>query len=81
MIATVLYTNFGGMLVHEDRGGVQRTYVHDEIGNTSYLVDSSGAVTDSYTYTPYGQASHTGLNVTHLHLLVHLVILLRAGRC
>jgi RHS repeat-associated protein len=63
MSASVLYTNFGGMLVHEDRGGVERTYVHDEMGNTSYLVDSNG-VTDSYEYTPYGQVTHTGVSVT-----------------
>ncbi|ARU41664.1 hypothetical protein CCB80_11135 [Armatimonadetes bacterium Uphvl-Ar1] len=63
MSASVLYTNFGGMLVHEDRGGVERTYVHDEMGNTSYLVDSNG-VTDSYEYTPYGQVTHVGTSVT-----------------
>ncbi|MFM9874485.1 MAG: RHS repeat domain-containing protein [Fimbriimonadaceae bacterium] len=59
MAASVLYTNFGGMLVHEDRGGVQRTYVHDEMGNTSFLVDAT-SVTDTYTYTPYGQVTHAG---------------------
>ncbi len=63
MAVSVLYTNFGGMLVHEDRGGVERTYVHDEMGNTSYLVDSNG-VTDSYEYTPYGQVTHAGVSVT-----------------
>ncbi|ARU41487.1 hypothetical protein CCB80_10220 [Armatimonadetes bacterium Uphvl-Ar1] len=63
MSASVLYTNFGGMLVHEDRGGVERTYVHDEMGNTRYLLDSSN-VTDTYSYTPYGQVTHAGTNVT-----------------
>ncbi|MFM9874484.1 MAG: RHS repeat domain-containing protein [Fimbriimonadaceae bacterium] len=63
MAASVLYTNFGGMLCHEDRGGVQRTYVHDEMGNTSFLVDAT-SVTDTYTYSPYGQVTHTGSNVT-----------------
>ncbi|MFM9874481.1 MAG: RHS repeat domain-containing protein [Fimbriimonadaceae bacterium] len=63
MAASVLYTNFGGMLCHEDRGGVQRTYVHDEMGNTSFLVDAT-SVTDTYTYTPYGQVTHAGSNVT-----------------
>ncbi|ARU41495.1 hypothetical protein CCB80_10260 [Armatimonadetes bacterium Uphvl-Ar1] len=63
MSASVLYTNFGGMLVHEDRGGVERTYVHDEMGNTRYLLDSSN-VTDTYSYTPYGQVTHVGTSVT-----------------
>jgi RHS repeat-associated protein len=64
MASAVVYTNFGGQLVHENRNGVERTYVHDENGNTTYLVDSSG-VTDSYTYTPYGQvASHGGTSPT-----------------
>ncbi len=63
MAASVLYTNFGGMLVHEDRGGVERSYVHDEMGNTSFLVDAT-SVTDTYTYTPYGQVTHAGSNVT-----------------
>ncbi len=64
MAASVLYTNFGGMLVHEDRGGVHRTYAHDEMGNTSYLLDANG-ITDSYEYTPYGtMRSHTGSSVT-----------------
>ncbi len=64
MVASVLYTNFGGMLVHEDRGGVHRTYAHDEMGNTSYLLDDNG-ITDSYEYTPYGTVkSHTGSAVT-----------------
>ncbi len=79
-MATVLYTNFGGMLCHEDRGGVQRTYVHDEVGNTNYLVDST-TVTDSFTYTPYGQVSHTGSNVTPFTFIGALGYLLLVGRC
>ncbi len=63
MAASVLYTNFGGMLVQEDRGGSVRTYAHDEMGNTSYLLDDT-SVTDSYEYSPYGQISHTGSAVT-----------------
>ncbi len=62
-MATVLFTNFGGGLVHEDRGGTERSYSHDEMGNTVFLSDSS-SITDRYDYSPYGQVIHTGSSVT-----------------
>ncbi|MBL8068348.1 MAG: hypothetical protein JNM28_07845 [Armatimonadetes bacterium] len=63
-MASVLYSNFGGQIVQEDRNGQVRTYVHDDVGNTMFLLDASG-VTDSYEYTPYGQlSSHVGSSVT-----------------
>ena len=41
-------------------------FVHDQIGSTRTLLDSTGAVAASYTYTPYGIATHTGTANTAL---------------
>ncbi|GAA2010159.1 RHS repeat-associated core domain-containing protein [Nakamurella flavida] len=35
-------------------------FVHDQIGSTRTLLDSTGADAGRYSYTPYGQATHTG---------------------
>ena len=36
-------------------------FLTDALGSTIGLIDSSGALTDSYTYTPYGKlSSHEG---------------------
>lgn len=61
MSASVLYTNFGGMIVKEDRGGVEREYIPDTLGSTSVMIGSTGKVTDRFDYWPYGEiASRTG---------------------
>lgn len=42
-------------------GGTATYLLHDQHGSTTLLTDSTGAVTGSYTYTPYGATtSHTG---------------------
>lgn len=65
MAASVVYTNFNGRLVHENRGGVERGYVPDTLGSTIALVDSTGTITDTWSYWPYGEvASHTGSSTT-----------------
>jgi RHS repeat-associated protein len=57
----VTYTNFGGQIVSEDRGGTKRDYVSDTLGSTIALMDDNGDVTDTWEYWPYGEvASHTG---------------------
>lgn len=38
----------------EAASGSRRFYHYDEIGNTLFLTDDTGAITDSYAYSPYG---------------------------
>jgi RHS repeat-associated protein len=65
MAMSVVYSNFGGEIVHENRGGVERFYVPDTLGSTQALVDASGAVTDTFEYWSYGEErSHTGSSAT-----------------
>jgi len=65
MAMSVAFTNFGGRVVHENRGGVERDYVRDPLGNTVALVDMNGNVTDTYSYWPYGELrTHTGSSTT-----------------
>ncbi len=52
-----------GLLLYsvEATGSARRFYHFDESGNTAYLTDDSAAVTDSYTFTPFGtQLSRSG---------------------
>ena len=64
MAMAVTYSTFGGRIVSENRGGTQRDYVSDSLGNTVALMDGTGK-TDTWEYWPYGEiASRTGTNVT-----------------
>ena len=65
MAMSVRYTNFGGELVAEDRGGVTSFYVPDNLGSTVALKNTSGTTTDSFTYWPYGEIrTRTGSTAT-----------------
>jgi RHS repeat-associated protein len=65
MAMSVRYTNFGGELVAEDRGGVSSFYVPDNLGSTVALKNTSGTTTDSFTYWPYGEIrTRTGSTAT-----------------
>lgn len=67
---SVVYSNFCGMVVSENRGGVVSDYVHDTLGNTIGLMDSAGTMTDRWEYWPYGEVvSRTGTNPTPLTFL------------
>lgn len=51
--------DYGDDLLRMDRGGVY--YLYDGLGSTRQLVSTSGAVTDSYGYSAFGEmAFHTG---------------------
>ena len=41
-------------------------FVHDQVGSTVLLLGASGAQAGSYSYTPYGLATHTGTATTPL---------------
>jgi len=47
------------------RGGVQYFYVQDAEGNVSGLLNASGAVVETYTYTPQGELVGGGGGVTN----------------
>jgi RHS repeat-associated protein len=65
MAMSVGYTNFGGELVAEDRGGVTSYYVPDNLGSTVSLLDSTGSISDTFTYWPYGEIrTRTGSTAT-----------------
>jgi YD repeat-containing protein len=70
----VVYETFGGRIVYENKGGVERLYGSDTLGSTAALYDSSGNKTldnangalTSYTYDPenrlLGVQSDAGLS-------------------
>jgi RHS repeat-associated protein len=65
MALSVTYTTINGRIVYENRSGTESFYAPDTLDSTSALVSSSGTITDSYTYWPYGETrNHTGSAVT-----------------
>ncbi len=55
--------DYGDDLVRMDRGGVYY-YLYDGLGSTRQLVNTAGAVTDTWAYSAFGElASHTGSTV------------------
>jgi RHS repeat-associated protein len=59
------YLTMNGMIVHENRSGVQRDYVPDTQGSTAALVDNTQTLTDQWEYWPYGEVSaKTGTSAT-----------------
>ena len=60
---TATYTTVNGMLMHEDRGGVETFYTPDPLGNLIETRNSSGTKTYSAQYWPYGELqTSTGTN-------------------
>ncbi|MBI4893368.1 MAG: SBBP repeat-containing protein, partial [Acidobacteria bacterium] len=57
-----VYTPGGRLLYSVSPAGDGRRFYHfDEAGNTTFLTDDTGAVTDSYGITPFGEAvTHAG---------------------
>ncbi|MBI4558375.1 MAG: RHS repeat protein [Candidatus Hydrogenedentes bacterium] len=57
-----VHTPDGTLLYSVDAGSEARHFYHyDDSGNTLCLTDDAAAVTDSYTYTPYGRViGHSG---------------------
>jgi len=70
MTLAVVYSNFGGMVVSETRGGVESDYICDTLGSTIGLMNSAGTMTDRWEYWPFGEVvSRTGTSVTPLTFL------------
>ena len=70
MAMSVVYSTLGGKVLAENRGGVIRQYLPDPLGNTAALADTTGTITDTYTYWPYGEVrTHIGTSTTPLTFL------------
>ena len=70
MAMSVTYGTFAGHVVYENRGGVESTYMRDQLGNTVGLMEMNGHQTDSWTYWPFGEVrTHTGSSTTPLTFL------------
>ena len=70
MAMKVCYTVVNGEVLSENRGGVKRDYLPDTQGNTIGLIDNTQAITDTFSYYPYGEvATRTGTNVTPFQFL------------
>lgn len=62
---TVYYIYGMGLIGSEDSSGNYNNYHYDYRGSTTAITNSSGAVTDRYTYGTYGELlSHSGSNTT-----------------
>jgi len=55
MAMSVMYTTINGVLYHENRGGVETEYIPDTLGSLIGCRDSSGNVTYTADYWPYGE--------------------------
>jgi len=57
------YTTINGMLVHENRGGVESFYFPDTLGNLTTVRSATGVKTYGAEYWPYGEIqTETGTN-------------------
>jgi RHS repeat-associated protein len=55
MALSVTYTTFNGRIVKENRGGTESFYAPDTLGSTAALLSTTGSVTDTYDYWPFGE--------------------------
>lgn len=49
------YTLANNQLISQNRNSADSYYLHDALGSTRGLADGTGAITDSYTYTAFGE--------------------------
>lgn len=63
MAMSVVYATVNGILVEEERGGVVTCYVRDTLGSVIKTTDSTGNITSSISYWPFGDIrSSVGIN-------------------
>ena len=61
----VTYQTINGEILSEIRGGVRKQYVPDPLGSTAVMTDSTGSITDTFEYWPYGEVrTRTGSSTT-----------------
>ena len=64
----VVYTTINGVIVHEDRNGVQRNYRSDTLGNTVALPDGTDATQFLFVVTLWhSKDGEIGLARLHGH--------------
>ncbi|MEQ1822861.1 MAG: RHS repeat-associated core domain-containing protein [Fimbriimonadaceae bacterium] len=62
---TTTYTTIDGQIVSENRAGVQKFYGPDPLGSVVTIYDTTGTVTDTFVYWPYGEIrTSTGSTAT-----------------
>lgn len=62
---TTTYTTIDGQIVSENRAGTQKFYGPDPLGSVVTIYDTTGTVTDTFTYWPYGEIrTSTGSTAT-----------------
>ena len=67
MAMKVCYTVLGGTVAAESRGGVRSRYVGDALSSPVALLNTSQAVSDKWSYWPYGEVTRLlGANPTGL---------------
>jgi RHS repeat-associated protein len=67
MTMKVVYNVINGIVAAENRGGVRSRYVGNAVGSTMALLNTSQAVSDSWSYMPYGETTRiTGTTATKL---------------
>jgi len=65
MAMSATYTTFIGQIVKENRGGTESFYAPDTLGSTAALLSTTGSVTDTYDYWPFGEIrDHNGSSTT-----------------
>jgi RHS repeat-associated protein len=55
-------------LLFQDRSGTRSYFVKDDLGSTRALTNSSGAITDTYTYDAYGELLNSTGSTTNPYL-------------
>ncbi len=62
---TTTYTTIDGQIVSENRAGTQKFYGPDPLGSVVTIYDTTGTVTDTFVYWPYGEIrTSTGSTAT-----------------
>ena len=56
----------GGLPIEQISGSTPSWFLHNQVGSTVALLDSTGAISGTYAYTPYGVATHAGAATTAL---------------
>jgi hypothetical protein len=59
-MSVVTYSVANGVILHENRAGIQHDYMPDSLGSTYALINNTQDLTDTFTYWPYGETpSHS----------------------
>jgi len=64
-VMSVNYLTVDGEIISETRSGVRADYIPDPLGSTAARTNSTQAITDTFSWWPFGELrSHGGLSTT-----------------